>query len=103
MAWVQELRLDRDREVIAVDGKRMRGSVDKQGGIKAAHRVSAWAMENRMVLARVKTDDKSNEITASPEVLRMIALKGAIVTIDAADVSPQGGVRGVGTPGPPGT
>jgi predicted transposase YbfD/YdcC len=41
-----------------------------------------------MVLARVKTDDKSNEITAIPEALRMIALKGAIVTIDAVDVSP---------------
>jgi predicted transposase YbfD/YdcC len=83
MAWVHELKMDIKREVIAVDGKTMRGSVGKQAGIKAAHMVSAWATENRLVLAQVKTEDKSNEITAIPELLGMIALKGAIVTIDA--------------------
>jgi hypothetical protein len=93
MAWMHYLKMDIDREVIAVDGKTMKGSVDKQGGIKAAYLVSAWATENRMVLVQMKTDDKSkgNEvsaITAIPEVLRMIALKRAIVMIDAADFSP---------------
>jgi hypothetical protein len=58
----------------------MRGSVSEQGGIKAARMVSAWATENRLVLAHVKTGDKSkgNErstITAVPELLEMIALR----------------------------
>ena len=85
MAWVHDMKIAIDREVRAIDGKTMKGSVDRQGGIKAAHRVSAWASENRLVLAQVKTEEKSNEITAIPEWLGMIALKGAIITIDAAD------------------
>jgi predicted transposase YbfD/YdcC len=83
MAWASGLKMDIGREVIAAGGKTMRGSVSEQAGIKAAHVVSAWATENRLVLAQVKTSDKSNEITAIPELLGMIALKGAIVTTDA--------------------
>jgi predicted transposase YbfD/YdcC len=83
MSWVNDLKLNISQEVIAIDGKTMRGSLNKHKGLKAAHVVSAWATENRMVLAQVKTEEKSNEITAIPELLNMLALQGAIVTIDA--------------------
>ena len=63
--------------------RKIRGSLNTRKELKAAHMVSAWATENRMVLAQVKANDKSNEITAIPELLSMLALKGAIVTIDA--------------------
>ncbi len=67
---------------MAVDGKTLRRSHD--GGNKAAiHMVSAWATENNLVLGQVKTAEKSNEITAIPELLQSLALKGCLVTIDA--------------------
>jgi predicted transposase YbfD/YdcC len=72
--------------VIALDGKTLRGS-HGQPNDKAAkqsiHLVSAWAAQNRLVLAQVKVDEKSNEITAIPELLRALVLEGCIVTIDA--------------------
>ncbi|MDR3342779.1 MAG: ISAs1 family transposase, partial [Treponema sp.] len=83
MEWVQAMRLPLDREVFAVDGKTMRGSFDKFKCLKVAHIVSVYATGNRLTLAQVKTDEKSNEITAKHEVLALVALKGAIVTIDA--------------------
>jgi predicted transposase YbfD/YdcC len=83
MDWIKDMRIPVNREVIAVDGKTIRGSASTFECLKAAHVVSAWAQENRMVLAQVKTDEKSNEITAIPELLAMFALKGAIITIDA--------------------
>jgi predicted transposase YbfD/YdcC len=83
MSWVRAIKTDIDREIIAIDGKTVRGSLDVHKGLKAAHLVSAWATENRLVFAQVKVDGKSNEITAIPELLSLLALKGAIVTIDA--------------------
>jgi predicted transposase YbfD/YdcC len=83
MAWVRSIRENIREEIIAIDGKTLRGSFDRNKGIKAAHIVSAWATENRMVFAQVKVDEKSNEITAIPELLSMIALEGSIITIDA--------------------
>ncbi|MDR1099814.1 MAG: ISAs1 family transposase, partial [Treponema sp.] len=83
MAWVRAIKQDKEREVIAVDGKTVRGSFNTRQGSKAIHLVSAWATENRLVFAQVKTEEKSNEITAIPTLLEMIALKGCIVTIDA--------------------
>jgi hypothetical protein len=79
----------------AIDGKTLRGSFTTRQGSTAIHLVSAWATENRLVFAPVKTEAKSkgNEvstITAIPAWLEMIALKGCIVTIDAADFSPRG-------------
>jgi hypothetical protein len=71
------------REIIAIDGKTVRGHF-KNGG-KALHLVSAWATENRLVFGQVKTEEKSNEITAIPTLLEKLALEGCIVTIDAAD------------------
>ncbi len=69
--------------VVAIDGKVLRRSFDRASGKSALHMVSAWGSEQRLVLAQVATDAKSNEITAVPRLLRMLALKGAIVTADA--------------------
>jgi predicted transposase YbfD/YdcC len=69
--------------VVAIDGKTLRRSHDRGMGKKALHLVSAWAVENRLVLAQIATEEKSNEITAIPLLLQQLALKGCIVTIDA--------------------
>ncbi len=69
--------------VVAIDGKTLRRSHDAANGKKALHLVSAWATENRMVLAQVAVDEKSNEITAIPELLNLLDLEGCLVTIDA--------------------
>ncbi len=70
-------------EVVAIDGKTLRHSYDTESGKGAIHMVSAWATENRLVLGQVKVDEKSNEITAIPELLKVLSLNGCIVTIDA--------------------
>jgi predicted transposase YbfD/YdcC len=72
-----------DGEVVAIDGKTLRRSFDRASGKAAIHMVSAWATKNRLVLGQVKTDAKSNEITAIPKLLDVLALNGCIVTIDA--------------------
>jgi DDE_Tnp_1-associated/Transposase DDE domain len=69
--------------VVAIDGKVLRRSFDRASGKSALHMVSAWGCEQRMVLAQIATDAKSNEITAVPKLLEMLALKGSIVTADA--------------------
>jgi predicted transposase YbfD/YdcC len=69
--------------VIAIDGKVLRRSFDKASGKSALHMVSAWGCEQRLVLAQIATDVKSNEITAVPKLLAMLSLKGTIVTVDA--------------------
>ena len=68
---------------IAVDGKTSRRSIDSETGRPTAHTVSAWMSEAGLVLGQRKTEDKSNEITAIPELLRLLDLTGATVTIDA--------------------
>jgi predicted transposase YbfD/YdcC len=70
-------------DVIAIDGKTHRGSHDRTNGKAALHLVSAWAAENRLVLGQVAVDDKSNEITAIPQLLALLDLHGSTVTIDA--------------------
>jgi predicted transposase YbfD/YdcC len=82
-AWLQALNIDLKKEIIALDGKTVRGSGNKRQKEPALHLVSAWAAKNRMMLAQVKTEDKSNEITAIPKLLDMIDAKGSIITIDA--------------------
>ena len=72
-----------DGEFIAIDGKTLRRSHNQAKGEKAIHMVSAWASINSLVLSQVKTDEKSNEITAIPELLGLLCLKGCVVTIDA--------------------
>ena len=69
--------------VVAIDGKVLRRSFDTASGKSALHMVSAWGCEQRMVLGQIATDAKSNEITAVPELLRMLSLKDTIVTVDA--------------------
>ncbi len=71
------------RGVVAIDGKVLRRSFDRASGKSPLHMVSAWGCEQRLVLAQVTTDAKSNEITAVPVLLKMLALKGTIVTTDA--------------------
>jgi len=69
--------------VVAIDGKVLRRSFVRASGKSALHMVSAWGCEQRMVLAQIAADAKSNEITAVPKLLEMLSLKGAIVTVDA--------------------
>ncbi|HEV2581218.1 MAG TPA: ISAs1 family transposase [Ktedonobacteraceae bacterium] len=80
--WVQGIS-PTIKGVVAIDGKTSRRTYDQQADKKALHLVSAWATENRLVLAQVATEEKSNEITAIPVLLRQLALAGCIVTIDA--------------------
>ena len=79
--WTQSLRQAIPQEIVALDGKALRRALDKEGSIK--YIVSAWAESNGLVLGQLKVADKSNEITAVPELLRVLELSGCIVTIDA--------------------
>jgi predicted transposase YbfD/YdcC len=81
--WMQSITVLGKGTIIAVDGKTMRGTVDKRNGKKALHMVSAWCSSNQLILGQVRTSEKSNEITAIPELLDMLSIKGCIVTIDA--------------------
>jgi predicted transposase YbfD/YdcC len=83
LSWMQAVAAATQGEVVAIDGKRLRRSFDKGPAKRAIHMVSAWATENGVVLGQRKVDAKSNEITAIPELLALLALKGCIVTIDA--------------------
>lgn len=83
LAWIESLSIDLQNEIISIDGKSLRGSHDKRKAVKMLHVVSAWASENKILLGQIKTDEKSNEITAIPELLDMIDVSGSIVTIDA--------------------
>ena len=81
--WVQAVETLTAGQVIAVDGKKLRRSHDQQAGKAAIYMVSAWATENQLVLGQTKVADKSNEITAIPELLRLLDISGCIVTVDA--------------------
>ncbi len=81
--WMKEIHDLTQGDLVAIDGKTLRRSFDRAGGKGAIHMVSAWTARNRMVLGQLKVEDKSNEITAIPALLRLLELKGALVTIDA--------------------
>jgi predicted transposase YbfD/YdcC len=81
--WVWAVNDIMQGQIINLDGKQLRGSKDKVLGKRAIYMVSAWATENELVLGQRKVDEKSNEITAIPELLKLLALAGCIVTIDA--------------------
>ncbi len=83
ISWSQSISHLLLGEVVPIDGKCLRRSHDKEQDQRAIHLVSAWATQARMVLGQVKVDDKSNEITAIPVLLKLLALKGCIVTLDA--------------------
>jgi predicted transposase YbfD/YdcC len=83
LSWTQSLRQAVGAEVVALDGKTVRRSFDSAKRQSAIHLVSAWASANRLVLGQIKVADKSNEITAVPELLRALELAGCIITVDA--------------------
>lgn len=83
ISWVSAVSEVIDGQVIAIDGKVLRRSHDRGIGKAAITMVSAWASANRLVLGQVKVDDKSNEITAIPQLLQALEVSGCIVTIDA--------------------
>ncbi len=83
LAWMGAVRAQTQGEIVAIDGKQLRHSYDKQSDKAAIHMVSAWATTNHLVLGQVKVDEKSNEITAIPDLLRRLDLAGCLVTIDA--------------------
>ncbi|WP_039889326.1 ISAs1 family transposase [Acidiphilium sp. PM] len=82
-AWARSFGPTLDREVVAIDGKTIRGSFDRSRDQAALHVVSAWASDRGLVLGQRQVGDKSNEITAIPELLDVLDIKGAIVTLDA--------------------
>jgi predicted transposase YbfD/YdcC len=81
--WVEAVAVATQGQVIAFDGKCLRGSHDSLLGKNAIYMVSAWATQNHLVLGQMKVDDKSNEITAIPALLALLDVSGCIVTIDA--------------------
>ena len=83
MEWVRAVEQLTAGQVIAVDGKKLRGSHDHPAGKAAIYMVSAWATENQFILGQTKVAENSNEITAIPELLRLLDISGCIVTIDA--------------------
>ena len=98
LSWMQAVQEITDHRLIAIDGKTLRGSYDRRDGKAAIHMVSAWATENKLSLGQVVVDEKSNEITAILELLRLLDITGAVVTIDAmgcqkeiADLIREGG------------
>ncbi|HKM79630.1 MAG TPA: ISAs1 family transposase [Candidatus Acidoferrum sp.] len=88
-SWLQSLRTAAiattgvEQPILAVDGKTARRSHDHKNGLRALHSVTVWASEFGLSLGQVACDEKSNEITAIPELLRLVDIKGAIITIDA--------------------
>jgi predicted transposase YbfD/YdcC len=81
LRWTQSVRQAVPQEIVAIDGKALRRASNKQESVKYV--VSAWAESNSLVLGQLKVADKSNEITAVPELLRVLELSGCMVTIDA--------------------
>lgn len=87
--WLESLRAEAvaatgvEQPILAVDGKTARRSHDRKNGLGALHSVTVWASEFGLSLGQVACAEKSNEITAIPEVLRLVDIKGAIITIDA--------------------
>lgn len=82
-SWIRAVTKATDGDVIAIDGKTLRRSFNTSDEKSAIHMVSAWSTANGVVLGQEKTAEKSNEITAIPELLNNLAIKGCIVTIDA--------------------
>src|SRR5436190_22184328 len=85
--WLKDLRpaaRPAEGAVIAIDGKTLRRTFDRAQGLGALHLVSAWATANGLTLGQVAVSDESNEITAIPQLIELLDLKGCVVTIDAA-------------------
>jgi predicted transposase YbfD/YdcC len=97
--WTQALHEASGGKLIGIDGKTLRRSFAKRSGKAALHLVTAWSSENGLTLGQIACEDKSNEITAIPELLKLLSLRGCTVTIDAmgcqkeiaAEIRSQGG------------
>jgi len=83
LAWIESVQEHTKGEIVAIDGKALRGTFERTTNKSALRMVSAWATTNSLVLGQVKTAEKSNEITAIPALLRLLEIEGCIVTIDA--------------------
>ncbi|MBU5700867.1 ISAs1 family transposase [Vibrio cholerae] len=83
IAWMKDCHTLTDGEVIAIDGKTLRGSYARSKGKGTIHMVNAFATANRMSIGQLKVDSKSNEITAIPKLLDLLDVKGCLITIDA--------------------
>ncbi len=81
--WIASLQLDLKGKTVAIDGKTLRRSFDKSAGRTALHMVTAWVSDLRLSIGQLATEEKSNEITAVPQLLEMLAIEGAVVTLDA--------------------
>jgi predicted transposase YbfD/YdcC len=83
LRWINSIIETKNGDIIPIDGKQLRRSHDKNNSKAAIHMVSAWSSKNQVVLGQYKIDEKSNEITAIPELLKMLDITGCTVTIDA--------------------
>ncbi len=83
VGWISSLHEELGLKLVAIDGKTLRRSHDRKTMKSALHAVCAWSVENHVVLGQQSVDEKSNEITAIPKLLKLLELKGAVVTIDA--------------------
>jgi predicted transposase YbfD/YdcC len=83
LEWIQSIAHLSKGEIIAIDGKQVRGAGNRADGKEGLRMVSAWATENRLSLGQIRTEAKSNEIQAIPELLKLLSISGCIVTIDA--------------------
>jgi predicted transposase YbfD/YdcC len=81
--WISEIRVKTSGDIVAIDGKTLRGSRDAPIDLSPIHMLSAWCSQNELVLGQLRTADKSNEITAIPLLLDVLDIEGCIVTIDA--------------------
>lgn len=83
LQWINTIARKFGKDYIAIDGKTLRRSYDKKSDKAAVHMVSAWSSKNHCVLGQTKTEAKSNEITAIPELLKVLEIENSIITIDA--------------------
>ena len=83
ISWVETIREKISGDIIPIDGKTIRGSKDIANNRRAIHIISAWSAANGIVLGELAVDEKSNEITAIPDLLNLLKIKGCIITIDA--------------------
>jgi predicted transposase YbfD/YdcC len=83
MTWIKQIKEITEDNIIAIDGKTLRGSHERSNSIKAHHILNAYSCVNGLTLGQIKVEDKSNEITAIPELLKILAIENSIVTLDA--------------------
>jgi len=89
LRWVRGVGPWTEGQIVPIDGQTVRRSHNKAAGARAIELVSAWAQQNRMTLGQVKVADDSNEITAVPELLRLLQIKGCMVTVDALNTQKE--------------